>query len=316
MSLIFGNEPYQEVIDMPDHIKGVTSFRAKNGWFKPDTIVKIFGEQHTHRHRIPQTFEEQAAITRAFLNNELMKDPKNILIMEAPNYMSHNPSELGDTDSMLHLTARRMASLHPKRVFMTDPRLDGENKAFLPYRPNIVQKRNAIVFMKDKMRRTIKEFPELEKVIDQERASARFPELGYATPLLDGYFLDTIQSSRKTGANPIIYTGDGHRQNLAQILSKHPDFTFTGSGINSRRLKRRKSKNGVDIKIKNPGSLKAFGYSSKLPAKERKFALKRAVKEYGYPETMRKINAAYVLNKNKPVGGIFESDKNWLEKLR
>ena len=89
-----------------------------------------------------------------------------------------------------------------------------------------------------------------------------------------------------------------------------------GSGMRRRRKRPHVRKPKVDIKIKNTGSLKKLGYSSKLPAKERRKSLTLAVHIYGYPETMRKINAAYVLNKNKPVGRIFESDKNWLEKLR
>ena len=82
-----------------------------------------------------------------------------------------------------------------------------------------------------------------------------------------------------------------------------------GSGMRRRR------KPKVDIKIKNTGSLKKLGYSSKLPENMRRQALYLAVHIYGYPETMRKINAAYVLNKNKPVGRIFESDKNWLGQI-
>ena len=143
MSLIFGNEPHQEVIDMPDNIKEMSYFHAKNG-SKPDTIVKIFGEHHTRRGEIPQKFDEQARKTVAFLNNELMSDPKNILIMEAPHVLSSNPSGSRDTSSLLHTTAKRMVSLHPKRVFLTDPRQDVENKSMLPYFPTDDQKRKGI----------------------------------------------------------------------------------------------------------------------------------------------------------------------------
>ena len=71
---------------------------------------------------------------------------------------------------------------------------------------------------------------------------------------------------------------------------------------------------GVHIKIKNTGSLTHLGYSSKLPAKERRKSLTLALHLYGYDSVMRKINAIATLNKNKPIGKIFASDKAWLER--
>lgn len=69
------------------------------------------------------------------------------------------------------------------------------------------------------------------------------------------------------------------------------------------------------ISIEKTGSLSKLGYSTKNTTLDaRRTALKKAVKKYGYNYTMKKINALAILNKNKPVGPKFNSDKNWLKK--
>ena len=73
---------------------------------------------------------------------------------------------------------------------------------------------------------------------------------------------------------------------------------------------------GGGIKIKHKGSLKSIGYSSKLSDKDRGKVLVKAVKEYGHGETVKKINALCVLNKNKPIGEVYRRDMMILEKMR
>ena len=61
------------------------------------------------------------------------------------------------------------------------------------------------------------------------------------------------------------------------------------------------------------GTLRSQGYDTKESASDRHAALRRAVRKYGYRTVMGKVNAVYVLNRNKPVGRVFESDKTWLK---
>ena len=62
------------------------------------------------------------------------------------------------------------------------------------------------------------------------------------------------------------------------------------------------------------GELSKFGYSSSKVASERHKALSKAVKEYGYLSTFRKVNVLSTLNKNRnPVlAKKFKSDANWI----
>lgn len=84
-----------------------------------------------------------------------------------------------------------------------------------------------------------------------------------------------------------------------------------GSGANpSHHVPKR---NRVIPKLKE-GTLRSQGYDTKESASDRHAALRRAVRKYGYRTVMGKVNAVYVLNRNKPVGRVFESDKNWLKK--
>jgi len=69
----------------------------------------------------------------------------------------------------------------------------------------------------------------------------------------------------------------------------------------------------VNIVIKHPGSLLDLGYSSKENTEKRHEALERCIEKYGIVETIRKVNAIAVLNKNRPVGKIFEKDLKYLE---
>lgn len=70
----------------------------------------------------------------------------------------------------------------------------------------------------------------------------------------------------------------------------------------------------VDIQIKNKGSLKAFGYSTKVSDKQRQSALVKAIHEYGRTSVIRKLVALQNLNKNRPIYTIFHKDLLFVEK--
>ena len=291
---------YDPGVDMSDKIKGLSLYEAKNGLFKKPTIIKIWGEEHAREN------PHDAQLYDNFFKKELDSDPNSKLFIEAE-------PELAVTGYLMNDSAHRMKRLFHDRVFPIDIRREARHRNLLKYTPNIVEKRRAMDYMKRDTEDIRRRFPKLNDVWDdfdkmQERPLVRH----YAVPYFDAEILHFIQDARKNQYNPIFYVGDGHRKNIHRILEG--DKEIVGNGIALK--KRRKPKKEVDIKIKNPGSLKAFGYESKLPTKERRDALKRAVKEYGHEEVVKKITAISTLNKNKPVGGLFESDKNWLEKLR
>lgn len=63
------------------------------------------------------------------------------------------------------------------------------------------------------------------------------------------------------------------------------------------------------------GELRKFGYSIKLPQDERRVALQRAVNAYPVVSVMRKLNALYVLQKNRypQNANKFKADEKWLK---
>lgn len=65
------------------------------------------------------------------------------------------------------------------------------------------------------------------------------------------------------------------------------------------------------------GTLSKFGYSMKNTMKKRHISLKRAIKKIEPLSVYRKLNALYVLNKNKhPKNAhIFKKDAEWIKKL-
>lgn len=65
------------------------------------------------------------------------------------------------------------------------------------------------------------------------------------------------------------------------------------------------------------GELKQFGYNLELAQDERRVALQRAIKVYPVLSVMRKLNALYVLQKNKyPRNAAkFKADEKWLKSI-
>lgn len=70
------------------------------------------------------------------------------------------------------------------------------------------------------------------------------------------------------------------------------------------------------IKILHPGTLHSVGYDPDYKEAQRHRALGKAVKKYGYAETVRKLNAVRVLtkNSNQKYSKIYEKDLKWLRK--
>ena len=68
------------------------------------------------------------------------------------------------------------------------------------------------------------------------------------------------------------------------------------------------------VRLPHPakGTLKKYGYSTKLSADERHKSLNRAVGHNGYVPTVRLVNELAILNKNKPAGQVLERDKKYL----
>ena len=82
-----------------------------------------------------------------------------------------------------------------------------------------------------------------------------------------------------------------------------------------RLRKTLKRRNKVNIPIKR-GLLSKYGYTSKDTTKVRQRSLKRAIKKYGRLSLFRKLNAIYVLQKNRNprASQIFKKDRDWVKK--
>ncbi len=85
----------------------------------------------------------------------------------------------------------------------------------------------------------------------------------------------------------------------------------------SRRSQHRSQhRSRVRIIVSKEHSLSKHGYSTTKSSSERHRSLSKAVKEYGYGPIMKKLNAVYVLNRNKnpKMADKMQSDKIWLRK--
>jgi len=70
------------------------------------------------------------------------------------------------------------------------------------------------------------------------------------------------------------------------------------------------------IKISRPGSLKKLGYDPDIKAAQRRKALRKAVKRYGYKSTISKLVAVRNLTKNtdRKRSKIYRSDIRYLQR--
>ncbi len=62
------------------------------------------------------------------------------------------------------------------------------------------------------------------------------------------------------------------------------------------------------------GDLVKYGYHLDLSMLKRHDALNQAIQEYGALSVFRKLNALYVLNKNRANGNLFKKDRDWIRK--
>lgn len=60
------------------------------------------------------------------------------------------------------------------------------------------------------------------------------------------------------------------------------------------------------------GKLTRFGYSTHLPARQRRMALRMAENEYGATSVFRMLNAQVVLRKRTGGARQFKSDRDWV----
>ncbi len=105
-----------------------------------------------------------------------------------------------------------------------------------------------------------------------------------------------------------------------QILRKSYSFTKKDGKVVNVKSKCIKDKGlpgkGPALFTVKRGTLGQFGYSSKLSAKERYQALKKAVKKLGSGTIIKKLNAIAILNKrtNPKISEIFRKDLAWIQK--
>ena len=80
-----------------------------------------------------------------------------------------------------------------------------------------------------------------------------------------------------------------------------------------RRPVKRRSVNKVRIKIKRKNDLKQYGYAVKASLVVRRRAIQQAVRQYGSLSVYRKLNALYVMNKNRAphTAAVFKRDRNF-----
>ena len=74
----------------------------------------------------------------------------------------------------------------------------------------------------------------------------------------------------------------------------------------------------VRIKLRHPGRLRGYGYSSFLRAAERRAALARAAAAEGFVPIIKRLSVLYVFDKHKrpDLARKFRADMRWVQALR
>lgn len=73
------------------------------------------------------------------------------------------------------------------------------------------------------------------------------------------------------------------------------------------------SKKGKQLFVLSKGTLTQYGYHTDLSEKDRHIALRRALTHIKPLSVYRKLNALYVLNKNRPLGSLYRADAEWVK---
>ena len=76
------------------------------------------------------------------------------------------------------------------------------------------------------------------------------------------------------------------------------------------------SKKGKQLFVLSKGTLTQYGYHTDLSEKDRHIALRRALTHIKPLSVYRKLNALYVLNKNRPLGSLYREDAEWVKTTR
>lgn len=105
---------------------------------------------------------------------------------------------------------------------------------------------------------------------------------------------------------------------LKQRKSRSPVRSHRKSPSSSKKRSHRRSKSRSPVRIHlTKGSLGMYGYKdvSTKTSTERRSYLSKALKHEDALPVFRKLNALYVVNKNRNpcLSAIFESDRNWVQ---
>ena len=76
------------------------------------------------------------------------------------------------------------------------------------------------------------------------------------------------------------------------------------------------TKKGKQLFVLSKGTLTQYGYHTDLSEKDRHIALRRALTHIKPLSVYRKLNALYVLNKNRPLGSLYREDAEWVKTTR
>jgi hypothetical protein len=72
-------------------------------------------------------------------------------------------------------------------------------------------------------------------------------------------------------------------------------------------------KKGKQLFVLSKGTLSQYGYHTDLSKKDRHTTLRRALRHIKPLSVYRKLNALYILNKNRPLGSLYKGDAEWVK---
>ena len=87
---------------------------------------------------------------------------------------------------------------------------------------------------------------------------------------------------------------------------------------NSKKNRKSYTRKSRQLFILKKGELTKYGYHADLSESERHEALEKARSEFSSLSLFKKLNAVYVLNKNrdKKRATVFKADANWIKKQK
>ena len=109
------------------------------------------------------------------------------------------------------------------------------------------------------------------------------------------------------------------RKAYVRKSGSHVKSSKVGPGcIKATGLSRKRGTKGKQLFVLEKGTLTKYGYHANLSETERHTALTKAMKETKPLSVYRKLNAVYVLNKNKnpSLANTYRKDADWLQKTQ